>query len=118
MIWVILELGGCVDPLAGRVLDTLRGFLGRARRAHVDDHDLVDTGVAVARKIVGRDRLGVGRDREIDAGSLAAVGLEQRLDMANLVRRLTGIEIEAAPSVAILSDAAQRRAALAAEEDR
>src|SRR6266404_8551353 len=113
MIWVILELSGCVDPLAGRVLDSLRGFLGRARRAHIDDHYLIDPGVAIARKIVGRDRLGVGRDRELDVGALAAVGLEQRLDMANLVRCLTGIEIEAAPSVAVLGDAAQRGAALA-----
>src|SRR5260370_33442940 len=113
MIWVILELSGCVDPLAGRVLDSLRGLLGRARRAHIDDHDLVDAGVAVAREIVGRDRLGIRRDRELDVGALAAVGLEQRLDMANLVRRLAGVEVETAPSIARLGDAAQRRAALA-----
>src|SRR5260370_5756047 len=111
MIWVILELSGCVDPLAGRVLDSLRGLLGRARRAHIDDHDLVDAGVAIARKIVGRDRLGVGRDRELDVGALAAVGLEQRLDMAKLARRLTVIEIEAAPSIAVLGDAAHSAAA-------
>ena len=38
--------------------------------------------------------------------------------MAKLVRRLAGVKVEAAPSVAVLSDAAERRAALAAEEDR
>src|SRR5260370_41097793 len=104
MIWVILELSGCVDPLAGRVLDSLRGLLGRARRAHIDDHDLVDAGVAVAREIVGRDRLGIGRDRELDVGALAAGGLEQALEMANLGRRPTGIEVEAAPSRRVLRD--------------
>src|SRR6202035_5489336 len=71
-----------------------------------------------ALEIVFSDWLGIGRQRHIDIGSLAPCRFDQLIEVLHLVGRLARREVESAPSVSILGDALERRAAFAAEPYR
>src|SRR6202047_1706093 len=113
-----LDFRGRLDPLARHLFHFGDHVALARRRVELDESEFVDTGVAITLKIVARNRFGVGGERHIDLGALAPRRLDQLVKALHLRRCLIGREIEAAPSIAVISDALERRAALAAEPNR
>jgi hypothetical protein len=69
-----------LDPIARRLLHLRYQLALGGRRAEVDQRELLDAEVAIALEVVARDRLGVGREREVKVGALAAGRPQQLVD--------------------------------------
>src|SRR5216683_7182777 len=107
-----LQLRRRLDEIARYLLEPRDHLaLGLGRVEH-DELDLLGPRVAIALEVVRLDWCHVGRAREFDGRALSPVCLEQLLEATDFSGRIGRIEVETDPSVAILGDAPQRRAAL------
>src|SRR5712692_11122001 len=107
-----LQLRRRLDEIARYLLEPRDHLALGVRRVEHDDLDLLGPRVAIALEVVRLDWCHVGRDREFDVRALSPVCLEQLLEATDFSGRIGRIEVETDPSVAILGDAPQRRAAL------
>src|SRR5713226_8202940 len=107
-----LQLRRRLDEIARYLLEPRDHLaLGLGRVEH-NELDLLRPGVAISLEVVRLDWCHVWRDREFDVRALSPVCLEQLLEATDFSGRIGRIEVETDPSVAILGDAPQRRAAL------
>jgi len=104
-------------PIVRQVLDPGR-HPALVARWGCDDRDLVDARRLIAGEIRGTHRLRERRHHDLERRGIALAPLQQTPEDRDPLGGLLGTQVEAVPSVAVLGGAAERRTALAAQDDR